>query len=151
MQFAEFDRTLCCSSESAAQTRSALAIENERMANIRRFGDAERWSDVVAHNGTAYWVQVAQTLTLDARGPIAQVLGQIDMALAMLGADRTRLLQVLIYLADLADAPVLNEAWDAWVLAGHAPVRACVQAQLAAGDEVQMVVTAAIPNTGANP
>jgi enamine deaminase RidA (YjgF/YER057c/UK114 family) len=75
------------------------------------------------------------------------VLGQIDATLTMLGADRTRLLQVLIYLADLADAQVLNEEWDAWVPAGHAPVRACVQAQLAAGYKVEMVVTAAVSNS----
>ena len=72
------------------------------------------------------------------------MLGQIDATLAMLGTDRTRLLQVLVYLADLADAPALNEVWDAWVPAGHAPVRACVQARLAAGYKVEMVVTAAV-------
>ena len=117
------------------------------MTNIRRFGEAKRWADTVVHNGTAYWVEVAETPTLDARGQIVQVLGQIDTTLTMLNADRTRLLQVLIYLADLADAPVLNEVWDAWVPAGHAPVRACVQAQLGVGYKVEMVVTAAVPNS----
>jgi enamine deaminase RidA (YjgF/YER057c/UK114 family) len=150
MQFAEFDRTRF-RSESAAETRPAFAIENECMANIRRFGDAKRWSDVVVHNGTAYWVEVAETPPLDACGQIAQVLGQIDATLAMLGSDRTGLLQVLVYLSDLADAPILNEAWDRWVPAGHAPVRACVQVQLAAGYKVEMVVTAAVPTSGANP
>jgi enamine deaminase RidA (YjgF/YER057c/UK114 family) len=116
------------------------------MANIQRFGEAKRSADVVVHHETAYWVEVAKTPTLDARGQIAQVLGQIDATLTMLGTDRTRLLQVLVYLADLADVPELNEAWDAWVPPGHAPVRACVQVQLAAGYKVEMVVTAAVPN-----
>jgi enamine deaminase RidA (YjgF/YER057c/UK114 family) len=114
------------------------------MAKIQRFGEAKRSADVVVHRGTAYWVEVAETPTLDARGQIGQVLGQIDATLTMLGVDRTCLLQILMYLDDLADAPVLNEVWDAWVPAGRAPVRACVQAQLAAGYKVEMVVTAAV-------
>ena len=115
------------------------------MTNIRRYGDARRWADVVVHGETAYWVEIAATPSLDARGQISEVLTQIDETLTQLGSDRTRLLQVLVYLADLADGPVLNELWDAWVPAGQAPVRACVGAQLAGGYRVEMVITAAVP------
>jgi enamine deaminase RidA (YjgF/YER057c/UK114 family) len=113
------------------------------MSDIQRFGDSKRSADVVVHNGTAYWVEVAESPGLDVRGQIEQILGQIDATLTMLRVDRTRLLQIVVYLADLADAPVLNELWDAWVPEKHPPVRACVQAQLAAGYKVEMVVTAA--------
>jgi enamine deaminase RidA (YjgF/YER057c/UK114 family) len=99
---------------------------------------------MVVHNGTAYWVEIAEDAALDARGQIAQVLGQIDATLTTLGSDRTRLLQILVYLADSADGPVLNELWDAWVPQGHAPVRATVQAGLGKGYKVEMVVTAAV-------
>jgi enamine deaminase RidA (YjgF/YER057c/UK114 family) len=115
------------------------------MTEIRRYGEAKRWADMVVHNGTAHWVEVAETPSLDTRGQIAQVLAQVDATLITLGADRTRLLQVLVYLADLQDAPTLNEVWDAWVLAGHAPVRACVQAGLSPGYKVELVITAAVP------
>ena len=118
------------------------------MTDIRRLGDAKRWADVVIHGGTAYWVEVAEAPTPDARDQVAQVLAQIDATLATLGSDRTRLLQVLIYLADLADAPSLNELWDEWVVAGHAPVRACVQAGLSPGYKVEMVITAATTIAG---
>ena len=118
------------------------------MTDIRRLGEARRWADVVIHGGTAYWVEVAEAPTSDARGQVAQVLAQIDATLATLGSDRTRLLQVLIYLADLADAPSLNELWDGWVVAGHAPVRACVQAGLSPGYKVEMVITAATTTAG---
>ena len=64
---------------------------------------------------------------LDARSQIAQVLAQIDATLAMIKSDRTRLLQVLIYIADEADGAILNDLWDAWVPADHPPVRAMVQ------------------------
>jgi enamine deaminase RidA (YjgF/YER057c/UK114 family) len=115
------------------------------MNDIRRYGSSPRFADMVVHNGTAYWVEIAEDATLDARGQIAQVLGQIDATLVTLGSDRTRLLQILVYLNDLADAPVLNELWDAWVPQGHAPVRATVGAQLGKGYAVEMVITAAVP------
>jgi enamine deaminase RidA (YjgF/YER057c/UK114 family) len=54
------------------------------------------------------------------------VLAQIDTTLEMIKSDRTRLLQVLVYIADLHNAEVLNELWDAWVPAAHPPVRAMV-------------------------
>jgi enamine deaminase RidA (YjgF/YER057c/UK114 family) len=116
--------------------------------DIRRLGEARRWADVVIHGETAYWVEVAEVPSPDTRSQVAQVLAQIDTTLATLGSDRTRLLQVLIYLADLADAPSLNELWDRWVIAGHAPVRACVQAGLSPGYKVEMVITAAATIAG---
>ena len=113
------------------------------MTEIRREGVTKRWSDAVVHNGTVWFVEVADDASADVRGQVAQILAQIDGRLGLVGSDRTRLLQVTIYLADLKDAPVLNELWDAWVPAGHAPSRACVQAGLAPGYRVEMVITAA--------
>lgn len=40
------------------------------------------------------------------------------------GDNRTHLLQVLVYVTDVGDAATLNEPRDAWVPAGHPPVRA---------------------------
>jgi enamine deaminase RidA (YjgF/YER057c/UK114 family) len=114
------------------------------MGGIQRYGNSKRWADVVVHRGVAYWVEVAEDMSLDARGQIAQVLAQIDATLAMIPSDRTRLLQVLVYIADENDAPVLNELWDAWVPADHPPVRAMVQVGLGQTCKVEMVVTAAV-------
>jgi len=115
------------------------------MSSITRLGESRHWSDVVIHAGVAYWVEVASDSGLDSAGQIAQVLAQIDATLVEIGSSRSRLLQVLIYLADLQDVAVLNEQWDAWVPAGHAPVRACVGAALGPGCRVEMVITAAVP------
>jgi enamine deaminase RidA (YjgF/YER057c/UK114 family) len=114
-----------------------------KMVTIVRLGTSPRWSDVVIYAGVARWVEVAEEPTPDTRGQIDQVLRQIDATLAQVGSDRTRLLEIVIYLADLADAPVLNELWDQWVPRGHSPVRACVQAGLGASCRVEMVITAA--------
>ena len=114
------------------------------MSKIQRYGDSKRWADVVVHRGVAHWVEVAEDMSLDARGQIAQVLTLIDATLETIKSDRTRLLQVLVYVADLNDGPILNELWDAWVPAGHPPVRAMVQVGLGKACKVEMVVTAAV-------
>ncbi len=114
------------------------------MSQIDRIGVTRRWSDAVIHNGTAYFVEVADDPTQDVRGQVQQILTQIDSRLSLFASSRTRLLQVLIYLADLSDGSVLNELWDEWVPLGHAPARACVQAGLSPGYRVEMVITAAL-------
>lgn len=115
------------------------------MSSIQRIGDSPRWSDIVIHNGVAQWVEVANDMTTDARSQIAQVLSQIDDTLAQIGSSRERLLQILIYLADLEHGSTLNELWDAWVPRGHAPIRACVQVGLGKSCLVEMIITAAAP------
>ena len=114
------------------------------MSAIRRYGTSKRWADIVVHRGVAHWVEVAEDMSLDVRGQIAQVLAQIDTTLERIMSDRTRLLQVLVYLADMNDGPILNELWDAWVPAAHLPVRAMVQVGLGKACKVEMVVTAAV-------
>jgi enamine deaminase RidA (YjgF/YER057c/UK114 family) len=118
------------------------------MSDIIRLGNSPRWADVVIHAGVARWVEVAEDTSSDARSQIGQVLAQIDATLAQLGSDKTRLLEVLIFLADLADTAVLNELWDDWAPRGHAPIRACVEAGLATGLRIEVIVSAAIEKAG---
>ena len=40
---------------------------------------------------------------------------RIDATLPAVGSDRIRLIEVLVFLADLGDAAMLNALWDAWV------------------------------------
>jgi enamine deaminase RidA (YjgF/YER057c/UK114 family) len=114
------------------------------MSEIVRIGAGKRWSDVVVYGGVARWVEVAENAADDARGQIGQVLRQIDQTAAGLGIDRRSLLEVVIYLADPADAPTLNELWDAWVVAGQAPIRACLGATLSGGLRIEAIVHAAV-------
>lgn len=114
------------------------------MSDIIRIGVSRRWSDVVIHCGVARWVEVAEDRSGDTRSQIDQVLRQMDVTIAQVGSDKTRLLEVLIFLADLNDAPILNELWDDWVSGGNPPIRACVQAGLATGCRVEMLLTAAL-------
>ncbi|MFM8578851.1 MAG: Rid family hydrolase [Planctomycetaceae bacterium] len=114
------------------------------MSQIQRYGDSKRWADVVVHRGVAHWVEVAEDMSLDARGQIAQVLAQIDATLETIRSDRTRLVQVLVFIADESAGAIVNELWDAWVPAGHPPVRAMLQVGLGKTCRVEMVVTAAV-------
>jgi enamine deaminase RidA (YjgF/YER057c/UK114 family) len=114
------------------------------MNEITRIGAGRRWSDVVVYGGVARWVEVAENADDDARGQIGQVLRQIDQTAAGLGVDRRSLLEVVIYLADLRDAPTLNELWDAWVVPGQAPIRACVGVQLSGGLKIEVIAQAAV-------
>lgn len=114
------------------------------MNEIRRIGNSRRWSDVVIYARVARWVEVPEDSSADTSRQIEQVLRQINATLEQIQSDRERLLEVLIFLADLNDAPLLNQLWDQWVPAGNPPIRACVQAGLAAGLRVEMVVIAAV-------
>ncbi len=114
---------------------------------IQRFHIGKRLSEMAVHQGTAYLAgQVADDASADLRGQTAQVLAAVDRLLAEAGTDRTRILRAEIFLADLAtDFAAMNEVWDAWVVAGHAPPRATVQARLAKAEwKIEVVVTAAV-------
>lgn len=113
---------------------------------IQRFDVGTRLSEMAVHNGVAYLAgQVAGDAAQDIAGQTRQVLAAIDALLARAGTDKSRLLRVEIFLADLADFPAMNEVWDAWVPKDHAPPRATVQARLARPQwKVEMVATAAV-------
>jgi len=113
---------------------------------IDRYDVGARMSEMAVHAGTAYLAgQVAADDTLDAAGQTRQVLAAIDALLARAGSDRSRILRAQIYLADIADFAAMNAVWDAWVVPGHTPPRATVQAALARpGWKVEIVVTAAV-------
>lgn len=97
---------------------------------IKRIDAEARWSDAVIHNQTLYYTGVPENLAADAEAQTANTLAQIDAVLAKQGSDKTRILDATIFLADANDFAAMNRAWDAWVVAGHAPVRCTVQATL---------------------
>lgn len=112
---------------------------------MQRLHVATRYSEAAIYQGVVYLAgQVPEDASADIAGQTEQVLGLIDQLLAQAGSDKTQLLMVTIYLADMADYAAMNQVWDAWVVAGHAPPRACVQAALAdPAWKIEIVVTAA--------
>ena len=73
------------------------------------------------------------------------ILVEIDNLLKGAGTDKSRLLSAIIWLADIADFNKMNDVWDAWVIEGDTPARACVEAKLAAPQfTVEIAVIAAV-------
>lgn len=116
------------------------------MSEIQRIGMAKRYSEAAIHHGVVYLAGQVPETTLDQgiEAQTAEVLLMIERLLAQCGSSKERLLRVQIFLADLADFDGMNKVWDAWVVAGHAPPRATVEAKLAKkAYRVEIVATAA--------
>ena len=112
---------------------------------ITRIGTTARWSDVVIHNGTLYVVEVPATDEADIHQQTREVLESLQRLLEASGSGVDKILMANIYLKDIEDIAAFNAQWDAWIPAGTAPVRACVQARLAHEDyRVEVQLTAAV-------
>ena len=106
-----------------------------------RFAQAVTAGDFVFLAG-----QVASDPSADVAGQTGQILAEIDRLLAAAGSGREYLVSVNIYLADIGDFAAMNTAWDRWVPKDAMPVRATVEARLAAPQyrvEIQAVAVKA--------
>ncbi|MES2999634.1 MAG: RidA family protein [Pseudomonadota bacterium] len=114
--------------------------------SIQRINVGPRLSGVAVYNKVAYFSgQVPGDPEQDLTGQTRQVLAEIDRLLAQVGSDKTRILQCQIFLTDIALIGAMNEVWDAWVVQGHTPPRATVQAQLANPKwKVEILLSAAV-------
>lgn len=104
-----------------------------------------RLSETAIHNGTVYLAgQIAEDTQQDIAGQMREVLGHIDRLLGEANSDKSLLLSVQIYIADMKDFPGMNAEWDKWVAQGATPPRATVEAKLANPEcLVEIVVVAA--------
>jgi enamine deaminase RidA (YjgF/YER057c/UK114 family) len=83
------------------------------------------------HNFVYVQGVTAKDVSKDIKGQTAEVLEQIDAILETHGTDNTRLLQAQIWVKHITDRDAMNELWSAWLPAGMAPARACVEANMA--------------------
>jgi enamine deaminase RidA (YjgF/YER057c/UK114 family) len=113
--------------------------------SLNRHHVGKRLSEMVVHNGTVYLAgQVASDMTLDIIGQTEQVLASIDRLLGEAGSDKTKVLSAQIFLPDMADFAAMNSVWERWVVAGHTPARATIQARLANPSyKIEILVVAA--------
>ena len=114
--------------------------------SIYRHKQGARLAEAVVSNGLIFLAgQVPENTMDDARAQTANVLAQIDTLLAELDSDKSKIVDVTIFLADMDDYDAMNQAWDEWVPQGHTPARATVQAKLAnPAWKIEIVVTAAV-------
>jgi enamine deaminase RidA (YjgF/YER057c/UK114 family) len=113
---------------------------------IRRIQPGKRLSAAVVHKDIVYISgQVPDTLGADAATQTREILAKIDRLLAETCSDKTRLLSVNIWLADIATFDEMNIVGEAWLAPGEAPARATVEARIAnPGYRVEIAATAAV-------
>jgi len=116
------------------------------MADITRTDTGKRMSQMVIHNDTIYLAgqvgKAGESVTLQTQ----TCLDKVEALLAKAGSDKTRILQVTIWVADMNDFAEMNSVWDAWVSPGNAPTRACGEAKLATPEyKVEIIIVAAMP------
>jgi enamine deaminase RidA (YjgF/YER057c/UK114 family) len=99
---------------------------------VQRHNVGKRLSEIVIHNGTIYLAgEVPEDTAKDITGQTEEVLAKIDKLLALAGSDKTKILSAQIFLPDMKDFAGMNVAWEKWVVAGHTPARATIEAKLA--------------------
>ena len=102
------------------------------MSKIIRTEPNKILSKAVEYHGFVFLPGItARETSRDIKGQTTEVLEQIDQLLEIHGTDKTRLLQAQIWVKDIRDREAMNEVWAAWLPKDGAPVRACVQANLA--------------------
>ncbi len=112
---------------------------------IRRIDVGPRMSDIVIHNNTIYLAGQVGAPGASVTEQTKAVLASIDELLAKAGSDKTKILQAIIWLADMNTFGEMNAVWDGWVPQGHTPARATGEAKLATPDyKVEIIITAAL-------
>jgi enamine deaminase RidA (YjgF/YER057c/UK114 family) len=116
------------------------------MSTITRIDVGPRMSEAVTLGNRIYCSgMIPEDTSLDITGQVRQALAEIDSLLAKGGSDKSKILTATIWLSDIADFAAMNKVWDAWVVPGHTPARATVQARLNDPDmKVEIMVVAAI-------
>jgi enamine deaminase RidA (YjgF/YER057c/UK114 family) len=113
---------------------------------IQRFENGPRMSRVVVHNDTVYLAGLTadKTAGQSVAEQTREILGRIDGLLKEGGTDKSKLVQAVIWLQDIRTVDEFNKEWDAWVVAGSTPARACIEARLQSPKKmIEIQVTAA--------
>jgi enamine deaminase RidA (YjgF/YER057c/UK114 family) len=102
--------------------------------------------EVVVHNGVLYIGGIiAEDTTLDMAGQADDVLRQLSKLLTAGGSSIVHVLQVTVYLTNLAEKPDFNRAWKAHFKEVNLPARAAIGvADLGPGVKLELLATAAV-------
>ena len=114
------------------------------MSDITRLEKNARMSQSVSYGDLVWLAGQVGTPGASVTDQTKDILAKIDRLLASSGSDKSRLLQAVIWLADMKDFAEMNAVWDAWVDPANPPARACGEAKLAAPEyTVEIIVVAA--------
>ncbi len=113
---------------------------------IKRFhGKSKGRCRAVAHGGVVYAVATDTTSADGISEQTRLTLETLEKLLSETGSGKSGLLQATVYLRDMSTKPAMDAVWREWVGSEeHWPQRACVGADLAGDDLIEIVVTAAL-------
>ena len=95
--------------------------------NIIRNEVTPRMSQSVDANGFLFMAgQVADDLNGDIKSQTGCVLYKINKLLSNAGLDKTKLIDVKIYISNSDDFEQMNEVYEAWIANENQPVRLCL-------------------------
>ena len=100
-------------------------------------------SRAVVHDGLVFTVAVSPDPDPTIYEQAVKALRRIDESLAIAGTNKSRILQAIVYIGDIARKEEFNRAWDQWVDRANPPMRACLGVDLEHPHMVEIVVTAA--------
>ncbi|MFJ7354769.1 RidA family protein [Phyllobacterium sp. NPDC097923] len=113
--------------------------------SIRRIEVGPRMSQAVIHGNTVYLAGQVGTPGKSVTEQTKDVLVSVERLLKEAGSDKSKILQAIIWMADMKDFAEMNAVWDAWVDPANTPARATGEAKLATPDYlVEIIITAAI-------
>lgn len=112
---------------------------------IKRINTSTRMSKAVIYAGIVHLAGiVAEAPCASITDETQQILATIDDLLTQAGSGRDCLLSAQFWVSDMRYYDEMNRVWDAWLPAGEAPARACVEAKLARPHaRVEIMVVAA--------
>lgn len=110
---------------------------------ITRIDTDPRMSQAVIHGDTIYLAGQVGEPGQTVAEQTATALAEVDSLLAQAGSDKSHLLSVTIWLADMADFAAMNGVWDAWIAGVAAPARATGESKLASPDYLVEVIAIA--------
>ncbi|WP_033002785.1 RidA family protein [Aggregatibacter sp. oral taxon 458] len=117
------------------------------MTQIQRIDTNARLAEAVIYQGVVYFAgQVPETsVEQNTYEQTKEVLTLIDKLLEKIHSHKRRILNAQIFLANMQDYTLMNQAWDEWVDVQNPPARATVEAKLADPRwKVEIVITAAV-------
>ena len=100
--------------------------------SIKRYDQAGPYlNEAAAYGGVVYLAGLtADDLSQDIRGQTKQTLAYVDRVLAQAGSNKSKLLRVEVWLADMANFDAMNEVYQAWLDSDNVPARVCVESRL---------------------
>jgi enamine deaminase RidA (YjgF/YER057c/UK114 family) len=115
------------------------------MSDIRRIEAGPRMSQAVVHGNTVYLAGQVGSPGRNVAEQTEEILATVDSLLQEVGSHKSKVLQAIIWLADMSDFAEMNTAWEKWLGGKNAPARATGEAKLVAPDyKVEIIITAAI-------